>query len=60
MIALLILPQLRPLVAPSVKATVPVNPFRALIIIVVVLDWPTFTPAGEVAEISKSGPEVPN
>jgi len=59
-LAPLILPQLRPLVALSVKATVPVNPFRALIVIVVVPDWPTFTAAGEVAEIPKSGPEVPN
>ena len=59
-LAPLILPQLRPLVALSVKATVPVNPFKALIVIVVVPDWPTFTAAGEVAEILKSGSEVPN
>ena len=60
MLAPLILPQDRPFVGLSVKATVPVNPFRALIVIVVVPDWPTFTAAGEVAEIPKSGPEVPN
>jgi len=60
MIALLILPQLKPLVALSVKATVPVNPFNALIVAVVVVDWPTFAAAGEPAEMLKSGPEVPN
>jgi hypothetical protein len=60
MLAPLILPQLRPLVALSVKATVPLNPFKALIVIVVVPDWPMVTAAGEVAEIPKSGPEVPN
>jgi hypothetical protein len=60
MMAPLILPQLKPLVALSVKATVLLNPFKALIVVVVVLDWPTFAAAGELAEILKSGPEVPN
>ncbi len=55
-----IVPQLTPLGTVSVRATVPVNPFRPLIVIVVVAGCPTITAAGGVAEIAKPGPEVVN
>ncbi len=38
----------------SVKLTVPVNPFNAVMVMVVVADTPAFTAAGEVAVIAKS------
>jgi hypothetical protein len=38
----------------SVKATVPLNPFEAVRVIVEVADVPAFTAAGEVAAIVKS------
>jgi len=49
-----ILPQLRPDGTVSVRLTVPVNPFRALIVIVVVADAPIVTGVEEVVEIPKS------
>lgn len=54
MLAGVILPQLRPDGTVSVRLTVPVNPFRALIVIVVVADAPIVTGVEEVAEIKKS------
>ena len=38
----------------SVKATVPVNPFSAVTVIVEVAEVPAWTAAGEVAETEKS------
>jgi len=38
----------------SVNATVPVNPFRAVTVIVEVAEVPAWTAAGEVAETEKS------
>ena len=48
------LPQTRPEDAVSVKLTVPVNPFRAVTVIVVVADVPMVTGAAEADEIAKS------
>jgi hypothetical protein len=48
------LPQTRPDDAVSVKLTVPVNPLRAVTVIVVVADVPMVTGAEEVDEIAKS------
>ena len=48
------LPQTRPDDAVSVKLTVPVNPFRAVTVIVVVADVPMVTGVDEVDEIAKS------
>ncbi len=58
MLAPMMLPQFRPLDAMSVRLTVPVNPFTAVVDIVVMLGWPTFEVEGEVADTPKSGPEV--
>jgi hypothetical protein len=49
-----IAPQVRFAGTVSVSATVPVNPFRAAIVIVEVAEVPTVTAAGEVAAILKS------
>ncbi len=49
-----IAPQARPVGTESVKATVPLNPFEAVRVIVEVADAPAFTAAGEVAAIVKS------
>ena len=49
-----IAPHVNPAGTVSVKATVPVNPFRAPTVIVEVADWPAFTAAGEVAAMVKS------
>ena len=54
MLVLLMFPQLRPFGTASVKATVAVNPLRAVIVRVVVLDWPTLAAAGVDAVIVKS------
>ena len=48
------MPQVRPVDGVSVKLTVPVNPFRALMVIVEVADVPMVTAAGEVDAIEKS------
>ena len=47
-------PHVRPLGTVSERATVPVNPFTAVTVIVDVADWPTFTAAGDVALTVKS------
>jgi hypothetical protein len=49
-----IAPQVRLAGTVSVKLTVPVNPFTAATVIVEVADVPTFTEAGDVADIVKS------
>lgn len=54
MVAGVILPQVRPDGAVSVRLTVPVNPFRAVTVIVVVADVPIVTCVEEVDEIAKS------
>lgn len=38
-----------------VRLTVPVNPFTAVMVIVELLDWPTFVGAAALAVIVKSG-----
>jgi len=48
------LPQTRPEEAVSVRLTIPVNPFRAVTVIVVVADVPMVTGAEEIDEIPKS------
>ena len=48
------LPQTRPVDAVSVKLTVPVNPFGAVTVIVVVADVPIVTGGEEANEIAKS------
>jgi hypothetical protein len=48
------LPQVRPDKAVSVKLTVPVKPFRAVIVTVVVAEVPMVTAGGDVDEIAKS------
>jgi len=48
------LPQVRPDEAVSVRLTVPVKPFRAVTVIVVVADVPTVTGTAEADEIAKS------
>ncbi len=48
-------PHVSPVGTVSVKATVPVNPFNAAIVIVEVADVPVATAAGEVADMVKSG-----
>ncbi len=53
-LVLLIFVQPRPFGTVSVKAIVPSNPFRALTVIVVVLDCPAFTAAGVEAVRVKS------
>ena len=47
----LIEPHVKPDGMVSLSDTVPVKPFCAVIVIVVVADWPLLTAAGEVAEI---------
>ncbi len=47
-------PQVSPDGTVSVRLTVRVNPFNALIVIVEVAEDPAFTSAGEVATIAKS------
>lgn len=54
----LIAPQVRPVGGVSVRSTVPVNPFRAVTVMVDVADCPASTAAGEVAAIVKSGATV--
>jgi hypothetical protein len=54
MLVLLGFPQLRPLGVVAVRDTVPVNPLRPVIVIVVVLDWPTFTAEAAEAVTVKS------
>jgi hypothetical protein len=49
-----IAPQVRLAGTVSVRLTVPVNPFTAATVIVEVADVPTFTEAGDVADIVKS------
>ncbi len=49
-----ILPQVKPDEAVSVRPTVPVNPFRAVIVIVDVADVPIVTGGDGVVEIAKS------
>jgi len=48
------LPQVRPDEAVSVRLTVPVKPFRAVTVIVVVADVPMVTGVEGVVEIAKS------
>jgi hypothetical protein len=47
-------PQVRPGDAVSARLTVPVKPFRAVTVIVVVADVPIVTAGEEVVEIAKS------
>ena len=47
-------PQVKPDGTISVRATVPVKPFRYVIVIVEVVEEPSFTVAGELAEMLKS------
>jgi len=47
-------PQVRPGDAVSVRLTIPVKPFRAVTVIVVVADVPMVTGGEEVDEIAKS------
>ncbi len=49
-----IAPQVRPAAGVSVRLTIPVKPFRAVIVMVEVADWPALTAAGEVAAMVKS------
>ena len=49
-----IAPQVRLAGTVSVRATVPVNPLTAVMVIVEVADTPALTAAGEVAAIVKS------
>ena len=49
-----IAPQVRLAGTLSVRLTVPVNPLRAVTVIVEVADTPALTAAGDVAEIEKS------
>ena len=50
----LMAPQVRFVGTVSVRLTVPVNPLRAVTVIVEVADTPALTGAGEVAEMLKS------
>ena len=50
----LIIPQLRPTGAVSLRLTVPAKPFTAATVIVVIADTPALTAAGEVAVTVKS------
>ena len=54
MLVLLMFPQLRPFGTVSVRATVAVKPLRAVIVRVVVLDWPALAAAGVEAVMVKS------
>jgi hypothetical protein len=54
MVGGVILPQVTPDDAVSVRLTVPVNPFRAVTVIVVVADVPMVTDGEDVDEIAKS------
>jgi hypothetical protein len=54
MLAGVILPQVKPGEIVLVRLTVPVNPFRAVTVIVVVADVPIVTGAAEADEIAKS------
>jgi len=49
-----IAPQVSPAGGVSVRLTTPAKPFRAVIVIVEVADWPALTAAGEDAAIVKS------
>jgi hypothetical protein len=49
-----IAPQVRPEGTVSVNETDPVNPLRAVMVIVEVAEVPAWTAAGEVAEMEKS------
>ena len=51
----LIEPQVSPEGGVSVRVIVPVNPFLAPVVIVELVDWPAFAPAGLVAMRVKSG-----
>lgn len=55
MLAALMFPQLRPFGTESVRATAPVNPLRAVIVMVVDPDWPALVTVGVDAIIVKSG-----
>jgi hypothetical protein len=48
------LPQVRPEEGVSVRLTVPVNPFRAEMVIVVVAEEPIVTAGGEADDMAKS------
>jgi len=50
--------QLSPVGMVSVRDTIPVKPFRAVIVMVEVGDWPTLAWAGEEPSIEKSGLDV--
>ena len=54
MLVLLMFPQLRPFGTVSVKATMAVKPLTAVIVRVVVLDWPALEAAGVEAVMIKS------
>ena len=54
MLVLLMFPQLRPLGTVSVKATAAVKPLTAVIVRVVVVDWPALAAAGVEAVMVKS------
>jgi hypothetical protein len=54
MLVLLMFPQLRPFGTVSVRATVAVKPLRAVIVRIVVLDWPALAAAGVEAVMVKS------
>src|SRR3989442_5441017 len=47
--------QLSPVGMVSVRDTIPVKPFRAVIVMVELGDWPTLARAGEEPSIEKSG-----
>jgi hypothetical protein len=47
-------PHVRPVGTVSARVTTPVNPFRAVTVIVEEADWPALTAAGELAAIVKS------
>ena len=48
------MPQVRPEAAVSVRLTVPVNPFRAEMVIVVVAEEPILTAGEEADDMAKS------
>ena len=51
----LMLLQVRALGTLSVRLTVPVKPLSAVMVIVELLDWPTFVGTAALADIAKSG-----
>src|SRR6266540_3271603 len=60
MVGVLILAHVSPFGTVSVKATVPVNPFKEVIVSVVVADWPALTADGVLAATVKSGAGGPS